>query len=121
MDCPGLRPVASYAQRTAERQHASLTCARPAGEGLACSSADGRGLLPKQTQRMMPPKTTVTKIRMRSIAAPRGQRRKIDGAPLLRTLVAGCKNWRAVPRDDVTTCVVSNYRRYMQQEPVPNI
>ena len=90
MDCPGLRPLASYAQRTAERQHASLTCARPAGEGLARSSADGRGLLPKQTQRTTPPNTAVTKNRMGSIAAPRVQRRKIGGAPLLRTLVAGC-------------------------------
>ena len=93
MDCPGLGPLANYAPHTAERQHASLTFARPAGEGLGRSSADGRGLLPKQTQRMMPPKTAVTKIRMRSIAAPLGQRGKIDGAPLLRRFVAGCKNW----------------------------
>ena len=89
MHCPSLRPVDRYAPRTGERQQASLTCARTAGEVLDRSSADGRGLLPKQTQRMTPPKNTVTKIRMRSIVASHGQQRKIDGVryeltPLLR-------------------------------------
>ena len=123
--CSGLRSVDSYVPRTAERQYASLTCAQLAGEGLVRSSTDGRGLLPKQAQMTTPLKNTVTKIRMSSIAAQRGQRRKIDGvvsradSTPIYTVVCGLAAKKLRVESPLKTS--SRVLRYKKQPHVHNI